>query len=80
MCSSKNCEDLKRCRFSPEDDIFLLREVIGENPMANPEIWVKICDKLKNITRKLFTVRALKDRLQLLLETFLKKDRENKNK
>lgn len=80
MASCSKIEEPKRNRFSSEDDIVLLKEVIANNPMSNPQTWIQVAKQVNTLSGKSFSLRSIKDHLQLLLKLFLKKDRENRNK
>ena len=61
---------IKKLRFTEEKDHVLLREVRKYNPFRDPEKWINIFEKFRTnefVTRD-FKVRALKDRLKLLME------------
>lgn len=71
-------EKPSRLRFTHDDDILLLREFLTQNPIQNPQGWERIQQNIEILTRKKFLIRTLKQHLQLLLELFLKKEKENK--
>ncbi|CAG9769837.1 unnamed protein product [Ceutorhynchus assimilis] len=58
----------KRLRFKDEDDIALLREVAKQNPFANPKLWDIIRRNVVMLTSKDFSLKTLKDHLNLLIE------------
>jgi len=65
----------KRLRFTYNDDLSFLREVVTENPFdGDLNLWENIQRNLEIATGKLFTIKTLKNHLELLLEVFLKKD------
>lgn len=59
---------------------FLLRDVIARNPFEDPTLWDAVVIALNEATRKGFTLRAVKDRLKLLLKLFKAGDRINLRK
>nr|CAH7732538.1 unnamed protein product [Callosobruchus chinensis] len=70
----------RRLRFGSDDDVLLLKEFISHNPLEDPVRWETIQQNISNSTGKDFKIRTLKDHVQLLLETFRKKDRSNRNR
>lgn len=64
----------RRLRFTYDDDVLLLREVVAQNPIANPERWELVQINVERTAGKQFQIRTLKQHLQLLLELFLKKE------
>lgn len=60
-----------KIRFSPEDDIHLLREVFGQNPYEEPKRWQLIAVHMLQITGKNISVRTLRDRVANLVKKFL---------
>ncbi|CAG9840698.1 unnamed protein product [Diabrotica balteata] len=63
----------KRLRFRDEDDLALLREVVGLNPFENPQLWVVIQEHIFSATGKKFLIKTLKDHLDLLIQIWLEK-------
>lgn len=63
----------KRLRFSEEDDLNLLREVAGQNPFENPTIWGSIQESIFVLSQKDFSIKTLKDHLDLLIKAWLEK-------
>ena len=70
----------KRLRFTQEDKTILLREVLSINPFEEAGRWILIQEILKEKTGKLFSIRALKEHLELLMKKFIDLDNQNKNK
>lgn len=66
--------ECKRVRFTADDDLALLREVTARNPLKEPEAWINVQGNLEKIVGKHFSIRTLKDHLQLLVDIWLKKD------
>ncbi|CAH0562979.1 unnamed protein product [Brassicogethes aeneus] len=66
----------KRLRFTDHDDISLLREVLGHNPIEHPVLWR---DNMLSVTKKNFSIRTLKDHLELLIKLWLKKSKDLKD-
>lgn len=70
----------KRLRFRDEDDFALLREVAGQNPFGNPEVWETIQQNIFLLTGKEFSLKTLKDHLDLLIRLWLEKTKLFKDK
>ena len=75
--------DKKKFRFSQEQDVFLLREVLATNPFSNDgknqkEKWTKIADHL-NACDKGFKVdqRLCREHTDLLVKKFKSDNRES---
>lgn len=66
--------ECKRVRFTADDDLALLREVTARNPLKEPEAWVNVQANIERTVGKHFSIRTLKDHLQLLVEMWLRKD------
>lgn len=63
----------KRLRFRDEDDIVLLREVAGQNPFLNVDAWEIIQSNVFMHSSKEFSLKTLKDHLDLLIKLWLEK-------
>lgn len=63
-----------RLRFTYNDDLALLKEFVGQNPLSNPEGWEVIRENLGISTGKAFTIRTIKQHLILIIELWIKKD------
>jgi hypothetical protein len=70
----------KRQRFSVDDDLCLLREVTAQNPIKEAKAWSTVQENIEKTVGKKFSIRTLKDHLQLLLEVYLKKDMVSQKK
>lgn len=70
----------KRQRFKEEDDIALLREVVGQNPFENNDLWGTVCENIFMLTGKQFSIRTLKEHLDLLIRLWLKKTKIQEKK
>jgi hypothetical protein len=70
----------KRQRFSADDDLCLLREVTAQNPIKEAKAWSTVQENIEKTVGKKFSMRTLKDHLQLLLEIYLKKDMVSQKK
>ncbi|CAN7950111.1 unnamed protein product, partial [Ixodes hexagonus] len=66
--------------FTIADDLALLREVLLNNPFRDPLQWNSITTQLHGCTGKMFTVRAVRERLDLLLAQYAADDRTNLRK
>ncbi|CAG9773178.1 unnamed protein product [Ceutorhynchus assimilis] len=73
--ASTSKEAIKRLRFTADDDLALLREFVGLNPLEEVEKWEEIQKNIFIITGKMFSIRTLKDHLFLILDIWLKKDK-----
>ncbi|XP_075535888.1 uncharacterized protein LOC142571429 [Dermacentor variabilis] len=69
-----------RRRFMPSDDIIILQEVLKHNPFDDPTMWVKISEKLSELTQVVRNLRSVRERLDLLLAQFLRDDIKNRKK
>ena len=67
----------KQVRFTPEDDIKLLREVVAQNPFASRCKWSTIAT---NISGDNFEIdgRRARERTDLLVAKFRSEDRESR--
>ncbi|KAF6213783.1 hypothetical protein GE061_011505 [Apolygus lucorum] len=63
-------------RFSAGEDILMLKEVLLNNPFASSEGWMLIADRMRALRPKAFTVRNVKERVELMINTFIKGERE----
>ncbi|KAG5891339.1 hypothetical protein JTB14_034407 [Gonioctena quinquepunctata] len=70
----------KRMRFREEDDIALLREVAGQNSFSNSGVWDVIREHVFLLTAKNFSVKSLKDHLDLIIKLWLDKTKTMKYK
>nr|CAH7766064.1 unnamed protein product [Callosobruchus chinensis] len=68
-----------RLRFREEDDLIFLREVLGYNPFQQPELWSVIQEHVYAATRKSFSVKTLKDHLDLLIKIWIEKTKNYKD-
>lgn len=60
----------RRMHFSPEMDLFICREVVGQNPYEDPSRWKLFQVNICQITGKLIYERTLKDRIRNLVNKF----------
>ncbi|KAH8035849.1 hypothetical protein HPB51_010601 [Rhipicephalus microplus] len=56
-----------RKRFTLSDDIALVKEVLYVNPFLDPARWLKITDRLSEVLGRCFSIRSVKERLNLIL-------------
>lgn len=68
--------EISRKLFTMEDDLFLLCEVLALIPFEDPKRWVQIMESINQASQRGFTIRAVKERVELLLSLFKKDDRE----
>nr|CAI5851139.1 unnamed protein product [Callosobruchus analis] len=69
-----------KLRFREEDDLIFLREVLGYNPFQQPDLWYVIQEHVYAATRKLFSVKTLKDYLDLLIKIWIEKTKNYKDR
>lgn len=69
-----------RLRFREQDDLALLREVLSLNPLQDPGLWATIQEHLIIITGKAFSIKTLRDHLLLLIQQWLEKLKELKDR
>lgn len=69
-----------RARFTVEDDINLLKEICAENPFKDTKAWPVIVKNIEAGTNRIFTVRTIRNRSDLLLAQFVHEDRTNLKK
>ncbi|KAK8787107.1 hypothetical protein V5799_023122 [Amblyomma americanum] len=68
-----------RKRFRIDEDLLLLQEVVAQNPFQSPENWTAVLKNVFAVGREL-TLRAIKDRTELLVGYFRQEDRANLRK
>ncbi|KAL3208693.1 hypothetical protein MRX96_038873 [Rhipicephalus microplus] len=61
-----------RKRFTLSDDIALVKEVLYVNPFFDPARWLKIADRLSEVLGRCFSIRSVRERLNLILLRFLR--------
>ncbi|XP_056009994.1 uncharacterized protein LOC130051676 [Ostrea edulis] len=71
-----NTDRKKQIRFKPEDDLRLLREVVGSNPLRNKNKWAEIAEPLSTSTFILDS-RRVRERTNLLIEQHKRETREH---
>ncbi|KAH7974158.1 hypothetical protein HPB49_010593 [Dermacentor silvarum] len=71
-----------RVRFTSEDDLNLLKEVFAENPFEQTSRWRTIATNVGDavVPAKTFSVRAVRERLDLLMAYFKARDEANLKK
>ncbi|KAG0424901.1 hypothetical protein HPB47_027896, partial [Ixodes persulcatus] len=67
-------------RFSIEDDVLLLSAVQDINPFADWARWGAVTGKLNEAAGNAFSVRAVRNRCDLLIAQFRRQDRTNLRK
>ncbi|KAL1462020.1 hypothetical protein MTO96_043268, partial [Rhipicephalus appendiculatus] len=65
-----------RKRFTLGDDIALTKEVLELNPFLDPANWLKIADRLSELLGWSFSLRSVKERLNLILVRFLRDEKK----
>lgn len=66
-------EKKQRVRFSSEEDIAVPREVVYYNPYRDNKQWDIIRQKMISSTRRDFTIRGIKDRIDYEIKEWNKK-------
>lgn len=69
-----------RLRFRDEDDLIFLREVLGYNPFRQSDLWAVIQEHVFAATGKHFSIKTLKDHLDLLIKIWLEKTKKYKDR
>ncbi|KAL1442939.1 hypothetical protein MTO96_046169 [Rhipicephalus appendiculatus] len=65
----------RKC-FTLGDDIALTKEVLELNPFVDPANWLKIADRLSELLGRRFSLRSVKERLNLILLRFLRDEKK----
>lgn len=71
---------MKRLRFTNDEDLTLLREVVAQNPFEDLARWNTIAQQVEIGTKKNFSVRAVREHTARLLKSWEREDRENRNR
>lgn len=71
---------IERLRFTIEDDLRLLRDVVGINPFLHPVTWKVVHNNICKFSGKCFSVRAVREHVEHLLKLFAKEDKANLRK
>ncbi|KAK8772054.1 hypothetical protein V5799_024702, partial [Amblyomma americanum] len=66
-----------RKRFRIDEDLLLLQEVVAQNPFQSPENWASVLKNVVFAVGRELTLRAIKDRTELLVGYFRQEDRAN---
>ncbi|KAH8019756.1 hypothetical protein HPB51_021579 [Rhipicephalus microplus] len=61
-----------RKQFTLSDDIALVKEVLYVNPFLDPTRRLKITDRLSEVLGRCFSIRSVRERLNLILLRFLR--------
>ncbi|KAM7311148.1 caldesmon-like [Ixodes scapularis] len=70
----------QRKRFTVAEDLLLLQEIAARNPYGEPQRWADILSRLIAATGREFTMRAVRERADLLLGYFRQQDTANLRK
>lgn len=70
----------KRVRFSQNEILVLLKEVISQNPFEDPKRWVNILENVNKITQKRFSLRTIRNQTNHLVLNWNKQDRNNRGR
>lgn len=68
---------IERVRFNINDDLILLRQVLGTNPYERRCNWTTIHENINTITGKKFTLRAIREHVDHLVKLYKKEDTAN---
>ncbi|KAH7932800.1 hypothetical protein HPB49_003219 [Dermacentor silvarum] len=77
---SNNKAGANRVYFALKDDVAMLTEVQTSDPFRHSEQWEEIAWRLRDVLKKPFTARCVRERLNLLLSRHLANDRRNQKK
>lgn len=77
---SNNKAGANRVYFALKDDVALLTEVQTSDPFRHSEQWEEIAWRLRDVLKKPFTARCVRERLNLLLSRYSANDRRNQKK
>ncbi|KAH6933591.1 hypothetical protein HPB50_016721 [Hyalomma asiaticum] len=69
-----------RRHFRIHEDLCLLREVAAANPFENPQMWEEVLRNVVAAIERDVTLRAVKERVELLLNYFRREDTANLRK
>lgn len=69
-----------RRRFTLADDIVLLNDVLNIRPFMDLSSLAEVAENVCKTTGKVFTVRGVRERFDLILAHFIKNDRANLRK
>ncbi|XP_077565078.1 uncharacterized protein LOC144180644 [Haemaphysalis longicornis] len=70
----------RRKRFRVDEDIALLKEVLVANPFEQPQRWDEVLANVEYLAARPLTIRAIRERLDLLIGYFRRNDRVNLRK
>lgn len=73
----KTMAKIERIRFSINDDLTLLRQVVCLNPFEDRSYWKTISENVNKVSGKNFTVRSTREHVEHLIKLFKKGDRAN---
>lgn len=69
-----------RLRFSANDDLVLLREIVHQNPFEDKNRWNDVHENVNTYCQKNFSLRSIKDHSDHLLKLYAKEDKINLKK
>lgn len=69
-----------RIRFSADETVMVLREVVYYNPYKNNEKWVIITNAMRTATKKQFTERGIKDHVDYEYKIWNRNNNDNLKK
>nr|XP_050040809.1 uncharacterized protein LOC126537765 [Dermacentor andersoni] len=67
-------------QFTADDDLCILREVLGTNPFQDVRLWPQVAKNVVEATSKTFSLRSIRNHCELLMAQFLHKDTANLKK
>lgn len=69
-----------RARFSTRDDIAILLEVININPFSEPARWFELVNRVNILLKRSYTVRSVRERVDLISGHFVANERKTLQK
>ncbi|KAH6919668.1 hypothetical protein HPB50_029337 [Hyalomma asiaticum] len=69
-----------RKRFRIDEDLCLLKEVASADPFASPTAWEEVLRNVVRAVQRELTIRAIKERVDLLIGYFRQRDTVNLRK
>lgn len=71
----------KRMRFRYEDDVILLREIVSRDPFSNGQrAWDEIKLNMMSLTKKDFTIKSIRQHIQILMDQWKKTETKHEKR
>lgn len=70
----------ERLRFTKDDDILILQQILSLNPYLKKENWEIIKNTTVEVTGKNFTLRAIKDHVEYMLKNWTRTDNASRKR